>query len=50
MGGLSFYNQVFAVKINVLTVYAPRMGIPASETLTFCRKATYPRTNGKIQS
>jgi len=26
------------------------MGIPASEAVTYCRKATYPRTNGKIQS
>ena len=31
-------------------LYAPHMGIPASETLTYCRKVTYPRTNGKVQS
>lgn len=33
-----------------LRAYAPRMGISASETVTYCRKITYPRTNSKIQS
>ena len=30
-------------------LYAMRIEISASETVTFCRRATYPRINGKIQ-
>ena len=45
---IHYYNDTNPLCLHNL--YASRMEIPASETVIYCHKATYPRTNGKIQS
>ena len=46
----SYCRVELMVICTIYEIHAPRMGIPASKTTTFCRKATCPRTNGKFQS
>ena len=43
-------DQLRLEQLGVVQVHATRIEISASETVTFCRRATYPRTNGKTQS
>ncbi len=52
-GGVIGNTRVFGTRIpgsspgRVVWLYAPRIGIPASEIVTYCRKVSYPYGKSK---